>query len=234
MRRTLIEEGSAIEALADRRANEAPREAERLDVVVIGGGQSGLSVGYHLAKRRLRFLILDANERVGDSWRQRWDSLRLFTPARYSSLEGMPFPAEPFDFPTKDEMADYLEAYAKRFRLPVRSGARVGRLSRSDDGTYRVEAGDGVYETDHVVVAMGSYQRKKVLSFAPQLARSIVQIHSQDYRNPSQLQGGDVLLVGAGNSASEIAKGSPRRTASSCRAATSGRSRSASAASGDA
>ena len=176
-------------------------------MVVIGGGQSGLSVGYHLAKRGLRFVILDANERVGDSWRQRWDSLRLFTPARYSSLDGHAVPGRALRLP--DQGRDgRLPGGLRRSDSGCRCAAAraSSRLSRSDDGTYRVEAGDRVYETDHVVVAMGSYQRKKVPPFAPQLAPSIVQIHSQDYRNPSQLQGGDVLLVGAGNSAAEIAK----------------------------
>src|SRR6266545_1150916 len=98
---------------------------ERFEVVVIGGGQAGLAVGYHLARRGLPFVILDANERVGDSWRKRWDSLRLFTPARYDGLPGMPFPAPGHAFPTKDEIADYLEAYAARFALPVRMGSTV-------------------------------------------------------------------------------------------------------------
>ena len=111
----------------------------RYDVIVIGGGQAGLSVGYYLAQRGLRFVILDAAERVGDSWRKRWDSLRLFTPARFDSLVGMPFPAAPDYFPTRYEMADYLEAYVKRFELPVMSGMRVQSLRR-EDGRYVVEA----------------------------------------------------------------------------------------------
>src|ERR671936_2839858 len=110
------------------------RQTERVQTVVVGGGQTGLSVGYHLARRALPFVILDANERIGDSWRKRWDSLRLFTPARYDGLAGMPFPAAPHAFPTKDEMADYLEAYAARFALPVRTGVRVHRVSRTEDG----------------------------------------------------------------------------------------------------
>src|SRR5512139_1084458 len=101
---------------------------ERIQTVVIGGGQAGLSVGYHLARRGLQFVILDANERIGDAWRNRWDSLRLFTPACFDGLDGMPFPAPAYSFPTKDEMADYLEAYAGRFHLPIRSGVRVDSL----------------------------------------------------------------------------------------------------------
>src|SRR6476619_7624559 len=105
--------------------------SEHVTVVVIGGGQAGLSVGYCLAQRRLSFLILEGNPRIGDSWRNRWDSLRLFTPAKYDGLIGMPFPRPAFSFPTKDEMADYLEDYAKHFSLPVRTGAKVNRLSRN-------------------------------------------------------------------------------------------------------
>ncbi len=108
--------------------------SERFETVIIGGGQAGLSVGYHPAKRDRPFVILDANERVGDAWRKRWDSLRLFTPARYSGLVGMPFPALPHSFPTKDEVADYLGAYAARFELPVRTGVKVDRLSRNGGG----------------------------------------------------------------------------------------------------
>ena len=104
--------------------------AKRIHTLVIGGGQAGLSVGYHLAKCGIPFLILDANQRTGDAWRKRWDSLRLFTPARFDGLSGMPFPAQAHVFPTKDEMADYLEAYAERFALPVRSGVKVDRLWR--------------------------------------------------------------------------------------------------------
>ncbi len=179
--------------------------AERIDTVVVGGGQAGLSVGYHLARRDLPFVILDAHERIGDAWRNRWDSLRLFTPARYSGLAGMPFPAPPRYFPTKDEMADYLEAYADRFELPVRSGVRVDRVTRADDGRLRVQAGEETFEADNVVVAMSSYQRPRKPDFADELDPSIRQMHSFDYRGPDQLRPGPVLLVGGGNSGSEIA-----------------------------
>src|SRR5436309_8454616 len=104
-------------------------KAERINTVVVGGGQAGLAAGYHLARRGLPFVILDANQRIGDSWRNRWDSLRLFTPARYSGLDGMPFPAPPQSFPTKDQMADYLESYAARFELPVRNGVKIDGIS---------------------------------------------------------------------------------------------------------
>ena len=177
---------------------------ERINTVVIGGGQAGLSVGYHLKKRGVPFVILDASERIGDVWRNRWDSLRLFTPARFSSLDGMPFPADPNSFPTKEAMGDYLEAYARRFALPVRSGVRVERLSRLGD-RFLIVAGNFQFEADNVVVAMANYQRPRVPAFASELKPRIVQLHSFDYRNPAQLQPGGVLIVGAGNSGAEIA-----------------------------
>lgn len=177
---------------------------ERINTVVIGGGQAGLSAGYHLQRRGVPFVILDASERVGDAWRKRWDSLRVFTPARYSSLDGMPFPAPPYSFPTKDAMGDYLEAYARHFALPVRCGVRVERLSRVGD-RFLVVARDQQFEADTVVVAMANYQRPRVPAFAKDLNPQIVQLHSLDYRNPAQLQPGGVLVVGAGNSGAEIA-----------------------------
>jgi putative flavoprotein involved in K+ transport len=177
---------------------------ERLQAVVIGAGQAGLSVGYHLARHGVRFVILDANQRVGDSWRRRWDSLRLFTPARYDGLAGMPFPAPPHTFPSKDEMADYLEAYAARFELPVRTGVAVDRVSRHGD-RYLISAGDQQFEAEHVVVAMSDYQKCRVPAFAKDLDPAIVQLHSADYRNLSQLRSGGVLVVGAGNSGADIA-----------------------------
>ena len=180
------------------------RQAERAPVVIIGGGQAGLSVGYHLARQRVGFVILDANARIGDAWRKRWDSLRLFSPARFDGLPGMPFPAPGNAFPTKDEMADYLEAYAARFELPVRTGVKVDRLSR-DGARFLVTAGDRRFEAEQVVVAMSSYQRGRVPEFATRLAPGLTQLHSNDYRNPSQLREGPVLVAGAGNSGAEIA-----------------------------
>lgn len=177
---------------------------ERFQVVVVGAGQAGLSVGYHLARLGVNFVILDANERVGDPWRKRWDSLRLFTPARYDGLDGMPFPADPDSFPTKDDMADYLEAYAKKFALPVRHGVRVEHVSKQEDGWF-LAAGDDCFLADHVIVAMSSYQNPRVPPFARELDPGIVQLHSAAYRNATQFRRGGVLVVGAGNSGAEIA-----------------------------
>lgn len=180
------------------------RQTERINTVVIGAGQAGLSVGYHLKQLGVPFVILDAGKRVGDQWRQRWDSLRLFTPARYAGLDGMTFPAPPHYFPTKDEMADFLERYALTFQLPVQSATRVERVSRHGNG-FLVSAGNRRFEAENVIIAMANYQRPRVPAFASELNPNIVQVHSFDYRNPSQLQAGDVLIVGAGNSGAEIA-----------------------------
>jgi putative flavoprotein involved in K+ transport len=189
-------------------ANATPASStatqQRYDVVVIGGGQAGLSVGHFLKRTGLRFLIVDASERIGDVWRRRWDSLRLFTPAKFDGLPGMRFPAPANSFPTKDQMADYLEAYAARFELPVRTSTRVNRLSRAGDG-YLIETDRGAIEAAQVVVAMASYQTPRIPAFARELRGDIIQLHAKDYRNPSQLRDGGVLIAGAGNSGAEIA-----------------------------
>ena len=182
----------------------AVSDAERIETVVVGGGQAGLSVGYHLARRGLSFVILDANERIGDSWRRRWDSLRLFTPARFNGLDGMPFPGPAHSFSSKDEVADYLETYAARFRLPVRTGVRVRRLYRNG-ARFLVDAEPHLFEADNVVVAMGSYQVPRLPMFAASLDPAIVQLHSAAYRNVAQLREGRALVVGVGNSGAEIA-----------------------------
>jgi putative flavoprotein involved in K+ transport len=176
---------------------------ESFETVIIGGAQAGLSTGYHLKKRGLPFVIVDANERVGDSWRKRWDSMRLFTPAHYDGLAGMPFPGRSFRAPTKDEMGEYLESYAAKFDLPVRSKVKVERLSRDGD-RFVVETEKGRLEADQVVVATGAFHTPKVPAFARDLDPAIVQLHSVDYRNPSQLREGGVLVVGVGNSGADI------------------------------
>ena len=174
------------------------------DTLIIGAGQSGLSVGYYLARSGVDFQILDANERVGDSWRKRWDSLRLFTPARYDGLAGMRFPASRHSFPTKNEMGDYLETYARHFNLPVQTSTQVQRVTKENQ-KFVVTTNRSTLEADNVVVAMATFQKPRVPAFARELSREIVQLHSSEYLRPSQLNEGDVLIVGAGNSGAEIA-----------------------------
>lgn len=177
----------------------------RTDVLVIGGGQAGLAMGYHLARRGLDHVILDAEERAGAVWLGRWDSLTLFTPARYSALPGMPFPGDPDAYPGKDAMAGYLESYAARFGLPVRLGKRVTLLRGGPDG-YVADMDSGArYEARQVVVATGPFQRPSVPRMAQDLAPSILQLHSSEYRGPAQIPAGDVVVVGAGNSGVQIA-----------------------------
>jgi putative flavoprotein involved in K+ transport len=183
---------------------DAAARVESFETIVIGGGQAGLSVGYYLKKRGRQFVILDANRQIGGSWRTRaWDSLRLFTPARYDGLPGWSFPAPGWSYPSARETADYLEAYAARFELPVRTGMKADRLTRDGD-RYVVECGGHRLEAGNVVVATGFYGKPFVPDFAPELDPRVVQMHSSEYRDPSQLRPGGVLLVGAGNSGADI------------------------------
>jgi putative flavoprotein involved in K+ transport len=174
------------------------------DTVIVGGGQAGLAMGYYLKRQGCHFIILDAGGRVGDAWRNRWDSLKLFTPAAFSALPGWSFPAPGASYPSKDAMADYLEGYARRFALPVVLNRRVDTL-QLDPNSYVVQAGGERYQAEHVIVASGAYHAPYIPAFAVQLDPAIMQIHSRDYRNPGQLPEGDVLIVGAGNSGAEIA-----------------------------
>ena len=176
----------------------------RVETVIVGGGQTGLMAGYYLAKQGRPFVILDANERVGDAWRNRWDSLRLFTPAIFSHLPGVKLDMPNWSFATKDELADYFEAYAERFELPVRNGVEVDGLTKAG-GRFAVSAGGDTYEAENVIVATGAHNIPKRPAFAGELDPRIVQMHSAEYKNPSQLAAGDVLLVGAGNSGAELA-----------------------------
>ena len=180
--------------------------AERVDVLVIGGSQAGLTAGYYLSRAEIPFLILDAGPRVGEAWRRRWDSLELFTVGRYSALPGLRFPGDQERFAGKDDVADYLESYAKAFDLPVRLNAEVNQLSASD-GRYRATASDSTtYEAERVIVATGAYQRPYVPELAAALDDSVTQLHSADYKNPDQLPSGDPLVVGGANSGVQIAQ----------------------------
>jgi putative flavoprotein involved in K+ transport len=188
----------------ERPAVEPAGRVERVETLIIGGGQAGLAAAYHLTSRGRPCLILDASERVGDSWRERWPTLRLYSPARTDALPGLPFPAPPHSFPSGLEMADYLEAYAARFELPVRSGVKVDGLSKDGD-RYVVTAGARRFEADNVVVATGVFDTPVTPEFADELDPGIIQLHSRDYRSSAQLHEGAVLVVGAAHSGGDIA-----------------------------
>jgi putative flavoprotein involved in K+ transport len=178
---------------------------EEHETIIVGGGQAGLAMGYHLSRLGLPFVILDASERIGDSWRARWQSMRLFTPARRDGLPGRPFPARRHSFPTRDEMADYLDDYARHFELPVRTGIRVDALGQADDGRFLIAAGPQRYAADQVVIATGPFQRAHVPAFAGELDPRVTHMHSSMYRAPDELPDGGVLVVGSGNSGADIA-----------------------------
>jgi putative flavoprotein involved in K+ transport len=177
----------------------------RREVVVVGGGQAGLAIGYFLAQQGRDFVILEAEREPAAAWRARWDSLRLFTPVRYSSLPGLPFPGDPNEYPTRDEVAAYLTEYARHFGLPIELDSRVHAIRRTN-GTYRVELRDRTYEADQVVVATGPFQVPFVPPIAEDLGPEVVQVHSTAYRGPRDIPEGPVLVVGGGNTGFQIAE----------------------------
>jgi putative flavoprotein involved in K+ transport len=177
--------------------------AEPLDVLVIGGGQAGLVMGYHLLRRGLRFCIVDAGDAIGQTWRQRWDSLRLFTAAQYDSLPGMAFPGAHDTYPGKDDVADFLQAYAAKFALPVALNTKVTSLRQGD--LFDIATDKGLIRSHNVVVATGPFQSPFTPPIAKDLDPEVFQIHSIDYRRPAAFPSGRVLVVGAANTGCQIA-----------------------------
>ena len=177
----------------------------RREVVVVGGGQAGLAIGYQLAKQGTDFTILEAAAEPAAAWRERWDSLKLFTSARYDSLPGMEFPGDPDRYPTRNEVADYLYDYARQFDLPVELNSRV-RAVRRQNGGYVVELDDRAYEAQQVVIATGPFQAPFVPPVAEDVGNEVVQMHSTAYRSPESLPDGRVLVVGGGNTGFQIAQ----------------------------
>ena len=176
-----------------------------LDIAVIGGAQAGLAMAWHLAREQLRFVVLDAAPEIGHTWRSRWDSLTLFTPTQHDALPGMPFPRPPDTYPTKDPVADYLQAYAAAFNLPVKLNARVTHLRQIAEG-FEIRTQNEVFRARQVAVATGPFQVPFVPPAGQRLDGSVTQLHSASYRNPQALPPGPVLVVGGGNSGFQIAE----------------------------
>ena len=189
------------------RAYTAQRSIRRplLDVLVIGAGQAGLAMGRELERAGYDHLIIDAARTIGSAWQNRWDSLRLFTPAAYSSLPGIPFPAAPHHLPKRLEVVDYLANYARAFNMPIALDEPVRALRLKGGNTFHAHTDYACYRAQHVVVATGGYQAPKIPAFAAMLPSTVAQLHSSAYRNPSQLSNGPVIVVGAGNSGVQIA-----------------------------
>lgn len=178
---------------------------ERREVVVVGGSQAGLAIGHFLAQRGRDFTILEAAGELAATWRERWESLQLFTSARYDALPGLAFPGDPDRYPSKDEVADYLTDYARRFDLPVELGSRVSSVRRTN-GAYMVELDERAIEADQVVIATGPFQTPFVPPIAEGLGPAVAQMHSAAYRSPKDISDGRVLVVGGGNTGYQIAE----------------------------
>jgi putative flavoprotein involved in K+ transport len=182
------------------------RSTEHIETVIIGAGQAGLSTAYHLTRLGRACVVLDSNARIGDNWRRHWDTLRLYSPANYDSLPGLSFPAAPWTFPHKDEVAAFLESYALKFDLPVRMSTRVDALEQRPDGGFELSIGDNTITCDNVVVATGTFgQAPSIPEFSQQLDPTVRQLHSSEYHRPGDLQPGPVLVVGASHSGTDIA-----------------------------
>jgi putative flavoprotein involved in K+ transport len=178
---------------------------QRIETVIVGAGQAGLATGYHLQQLGRSFVILDGNRRIGDNWRQQWDSLLLYSPAKYDGLPGLRFPADAWSYPGKEAVADYLESYAAQWKLPIKLNTRVRSVDRTASG-YVVTTDDESIECDNVVVATGTFGRTpNIPDFAADLDPAILQLHSSEYRRPGQLNDGAVLVVGASHSGTDIA-----------------------------
>lgn len=174
------------------------------DVIVIGAGQAGLAMGYVLKQTNLSFTLLDAHAETGASWRNRYDSLVLFTPRSLSALPGLPFPGDPDSLPNKDDVANYLQLYAKTFDLPIIHNSMVRSVRHKGD-RYEIQADSGIYNAGRVVVATGPFQHPQIPPWAAKLPDNIIQLHTSQYKNPAQIPDGTVLLVGNGNSGAQIA-----------------------------
>jgi putative flavoprotein involved in K+ transport len=177
-----------------------------VEVAVIGAGQAGLTMGHFLVRQGRRFVVLERADSIGSAWRERWESLTLFTPRRYSTLSGLPFPGDPDGYPTRDEVIAYLERYAETFQLPIELNSEVKKLEPGDDGRFRLEVEDRTIAADQVVVATGPFQKAFVPKLAQNVSPDVFQTHAVGYHRPSDVPDGTVLVVGGGNTGFQIAK----------------------------
>jgi putative flavoprotein involved in K+ transport len=193
-----------------RAAGESIAESQSIDdieVAVVGAGQAGLAIGYFLKRQGRRLVILDRAGEIAPAWRERWDSLTLFTPRRYSALPGLPFPGDPDGYPKRDEVIAYLERYAETFELPIELNSEIKKLEQDENGRFRLELSDGrKVPADQVVVATGPFQEPYVPKVAESLADDLFQTHAVGYRRPDDVPPGRVLVVGGGNTGFQIAK----------------------------
>jgi putative flavoprotein involved in K+ transport len=180
--------------------------SEAIDVAVIGAGQAGLAMGYFLRLQDRRFVILDRADSIGSAWRERWESLKLFTPRRYSALPRVPFPGDPDGYPARDEVTAYLERYGETFELPIELNREVAKVEHGDDGRFHLEAEGRTIVADQVVVATGPFQVPSVPKLAEKLDQDVFQTHAVGYRRPEGVAAGTVLVVGGGNTGFQIAK----------------------------
>lgn len=174
------------------------------ETIIIGAGQAGLAMGYYLKQTNHSFLILDENQKVGEVWDRRYDSLVLFTPRSFSTLPGLELKGNPQGFPSKDEISQYLKVYAESFKLPIKYNTKVTSV-RKEDNIFHITTGHIDYKAQNVIIATGPFQKPRIPTFAKELSKEIVQLHSSEYQNPSQLKEGNVIVMGGGNSGAQIA-----------------------------